>query len=136
MEDKLESFIKENSVSSNSSSSLYLSNSNLHHETTTSIGVGLAKGAMSPLAKRKTDDSGITTPKPPKDVKPDLGLLSDGSARFVHHQIMELASDCLQKSRDGLISSTYFYEMSQNLEELLREVYSVKLATRYCLSLS
>eukprot|EP00095_Tigriopus_kingsejongensis_P010940 maker-scaffold234_size243041-snap-gene-1.26 protein:Tk10940 transcript:maker-scaffold234_size243041-snap-gene-1.26-mRNA-1 annotation:"microtubule-associated serine threonine-protein kinase" len=39
--------------------------------------------------------------------------------RFVHHQILEMARDCLQKSRDKLITSRYFYEMSENLEKLL-----------------
>ena len=42
--------------------------------------------------------------------------------RFVHHQIIEMARDCLQKSQDKLITSRYFYEMSENLEKLLTEV--------------
>ena len=42
--------------------------------------------------------------------------------RFVHHQIIEMARDCLQKSQDKLITSRYFYEMSENLEKLLAEV--------------
>ncbi|XP_065338346.1 microtubule-associated serine/threonine-protein kinase 3 isoform X7 [Cloeon dipterum] len=41
--------------------------------------------------------------------------------RFVHHQVVELARDCLQKSEDRLITSRYFYEMSENLEKLLSE---------------
>ena len=38
--------------------------------------------------------------------------------RFVHHQTLEMARDCLQKSEDKLITSRYFYEMSENLEKL------------------
>ena len=39
--------------------------------------------------------------------------------RFVHHQLIEMARDCLGKSQDRLITSRYFYEMSENLEKLL-----------------
>lgn len=42
--------------------------------------------------------------------------------RFVHHQVIEMARDCLQKSQEKLITSRYFYEMSENLEILLMEV--------------
>lgn len=42
-------------------------------------------------------------------------------ARFVHHQVIEMARDCLSKSQEKLISSRYFYEMSENLERLLSE---------------
>ncbi|MCL4122041.1 UNVERIFIED_CONTAM: hypothetical protein GTU68_027106, partial [Idotea baltica] len=42
-------------------------------------------------------------------------------ARFVHHQVIEMAKDCLQKSREKLITSRYFYELSENLEKLLTE---------------
>ena len=42
-------------------------------------------------------------------------------ARFVHHQVIEMARDCLLKSEEKLISSRYFYEMSENLERLLSE---------------
>lgn len=41
--------------------------------------------------------------------------------RFVHHQTLEMARDCLQKSEDKLITSRYFYEMSENLEKLLTQ---------------
>lgn len=44
--------------------------------------------------------------------------------RFVHHQVIEMARDCLQKSQEKLITSRYFYEMSENLEILLMEVIS------------
>ena len=42
--------------------------------------------------------------------------------RFVHHQVIEMARDCLQKSQEKLVTSRYFYEMSENLERLLSEV--------------
>jgi len=41
--------------------------------------------------------------------------------RFVHHQTLEMARDCLQKSEEKLITSRYFYEMSENLEKLLTQ---------------
>ena len=41
--------------------------------------------------------------------------------RFVHHQTLEMARDCLQKSEDKLITSRYFYDMSENLEKLLTQ---------------
>ncbi len=49
-------------------------------------------------------------------------LESDGTARFIHHQIVELARDCLNKSRDKMISSAYFYELSEHMERLLIDV--------------
>lgn len=42
-------------------------------------------------------------------------------ARFVYHQVIEMARDCLLKAQEKLISSRYFYEMSENLERLLSE---------------
>ena len=47
---------------------------------------------------------------------------SDGIYRFIHHQIIELARDCLQKSEQKMISTTYFYELSENLERLHQDV--------------
>lgn len=41
--------------------------------------------------------------------------------RFVHHQVIEMARDCLGKSEEKLITRRYFYEMSENLERLLIE---------------
>ncbi|XP_014258754.1 microtubule-associated serine/threonine-protein kinase 3 isoform X2 [Cimex lectularius] len=41
--------------------------------------------------------------------------------RFVHHQVIELARDCLKKSEEKLITRRYFYELSDNLERLLTE---------------
>ena len=53
----------------------------------------------------------------------------DGAARFVLHQVVELARDCLQKSQNKIISSAYFYELSDNLEKLLYDVRYVGLST-------
>uniref|UniRef100_A0A146KVD4 non-specific serine/threonine protein kinase n=3 Tax=Lygus hesperus TaxID=30085 RepID=A0A146KVD4_LYGHE len=41
--------------------------------------------------------------------------------RFVHHQVVEIARDCLKKSEEKLITRRYFYEMSESLERLLIE---------------
>ncbi|KAG5898846.1 hypothetical protein JTB14_014273, partial [Gonioctena quinquepunctata] len=41
--------------------------------------------------------------------------------RFVHHQVLEIARDCLHKSHCKLVTSQYFHEMSDNLERLLTE---------------
>ncbi|XP_023931930.1 microtubule-associated serine/threonine-protein kinase 3-like isoform X3 [Lingula anatina] len=46
---------------------------------------------------------------------------SDGTARFVHHQILELARDCLEKSQEQVISVNYFIELSENLQTLLND---------------
>ncbi len=51
-----------------------------------------------------------------------MRLLGDGAGRFLCHQILELAADCRQKSKEDLITSYYFCEMSQNLDDLLIEV--------------
>lgn len=48
--------------------------------------------------------------------------LADGVLSFIHHQLMELSRDCLQKSREGLITSRYFYELQESLEKLLHDV--------------
>ncbi|XP_060037776.1 microtubule-associated serine/threonine-protein kinase 1 isoform X1 [Erinaceus europaeus] len=56
--------------------------------------------------------------------EPDNVLpLADGALSFIHHQIIELARDCLAKSRDGLITTVYFYELQENLEKLLQDAY-------------
>jgi len=57
------------------------------------------------------------------DVTDDESLTKDlPILRFVQHQVLELARDCLQKSREKLITSRYFYDMSESLEKLLNEV--------------
>ncbi|VDO96451.1 unnamed protein product [Soboliphyme baturini] len=48
-------------------------------------------------------------------------LFSDGSASFVHYQIIEIACTCLQKCREDQISSDYFMEMSNNLDSILAQ---------------
>ncbi|XP_018113862.1 microtubule-associated serine/threonine-protein kinase 2 isoform X4 [Xenopus laevis] len=55
----------------------------------------------------------------PENVLP----LADGVLSFIHHQVIELARDCLSKSRDGLITSRYFYELQENLEKLLQNAH-------------
>ena len=37
-------------------------------------------------------------------------------------QVVEAARDCLSKSKDGLLSSGYFIDLSENLQRLLYEV--------------
>ncbi|XP_061873203.1 microtubule-associated serine/threonine-protein kinase 4 isoform X3 [Colius striatus] len=53
----------------------------------------------------------------PENVLP----LADGVLSFTHHQITELARDCLDKSHQGLITSRYFLELQQKLDKLLQE---------------
>lgn len=48
-------------------------------------------------------------------------VASDAVTRFVHHQAIEVAKDCLQKSKDELLTSHYFHEMSENLDKLMIE---------------
>ncbi|XP_051893520.1 microtubule-associated serine/threonine-protein kinase 3 [Pristis pectinata] len=55
----------------------------------------------------------------PKAVLP----LADGVLGFIHHQIIELARDCLDKSREALITSRYFLELQENLEKLLHDAF-------------
>ncbi|XP_067452234.1 microtubule-associated serine/threonine-protein kinase 2 isoform X8 [Thunnus thynnus] len=49
--------------------------------------------------------------------------LADGVLSFIHHQLIELSRDCLEKSREGLITSRYFYELQENLEKLLQDAH-------------
>uniref|UniRef100_A0A8C1C501 non-specific serine/threonine protein kinase n=1 Tax=Cyprinus carpio carpio TaxID=630221 RepID=A0A8C1C501_CYPCA len=49
--------------------------------------------------------------------------LADGVLSFIHHQVIELARDCLDKSREGLITSRYFYELQENLEKLHQDAH-------------
>ncbi|XP_066298566.1 microtubule-associated serine/threonine-protein kinase 3-like isoform X1 [Branchiostoma lanceolatum] len=46
---------------------------------------------------------------------------ADGTFSFVHHQVLELARDCLLKSREGLITGRYFFELTENLEKLMND---------------
>uniref|UniRef100_A0AAG5DNK7 non-specific serine/threonine protein kinase n=1 Tax=Anopheles atroparvus TaxID=41427 RepID=A0AAG5DNK7_ANOAO len=56
-----------------------------------------------------------------KNIINDSARNSQPIVRFVHHQVLEMARDCLHKSHAKLITSRYFYEMSDNLERLLVE---------------
>uniref|UniRef100_A0A8C8B4R9 non-specific serine/threonine protein kinase n=1 Tax=Otus sunia TaxID=257818 RepID=A0A8C8B4R9_9STRI len=47
--------------------------------------------------------------------------LADGVLSFTHHQVTELARDCLDKSQQGLITSRYFLELQHKLDKLLQE---------------
>ncbi|XP_069087963.1 microtubule-associated serine/threonine-protein kinase 1 [Pleurodeles waltl] len=49
--------------------------------------------------------------------------LADGVLSFIHHQITELARDCLAKSREDLITTVYFCELQENLEKLLQDAF-------------
>ncbi|KAM9313317.1 microtubule-associated serine/threonine-protein kinase 1 [Gastrophryne carolinensis] len=53
----------------------------------------------------------------PENVLP----LADGVLNFIHHQIVELARDCLTRSTEGMIASTYFYQLQENLDKLLQD---------------
>ncbi|XP_072005753.1 microtubule-associated serine/threonine-protein kinase 1 isoform X1 [Engystomops pustulosus] len=53
----------------------------------------------------------------PENVLP----LADGVLNFIHHQIVELARDCLTRSTEGMITSTYFYQLQDNLDKLLQD---------------
>nr|XP_034376762.1 microtubule-associated serine/threonine-protein kinase 3 isoform X3 [Arvicanthis niloticus] len=53
----------------------------------------------------------------------DRLALADGVLGFIHHQIVELARDCLAKSGEALITSRYFLEMQDKLERLLQDAH-------------
>ncbi|XP_053707328.1 microtubule-associated serine/threonine-protein kinase 1-like isoform X2 [Synchiropus splendidus] len=55
----------------------------------------------------------------PENVLP----LADGVLSFIHHQLVELARDCLTKACEGLITSVYFFELQENLEKLLHDAF-------------
>lgn len=59
--------------------------------------------------------------------------LADGVLGFAHHQIIELARDCLEKSRLGLITSSYFCELTDKLERLVQEVSACKIIEMFTL---
>ncbi|KAM4642815.1 microtubule-associated serine/threonine-protein kinase 2-like isoform 2-T2 [Discoglossus pictus] len=72
--------------------------------------------ATAQMEERLAD---FITSNAPENVLP----LADGVLSFIHHQVIELARDCLSKSRDGLITSRYFYELHENLEKLLQNAH-------------
>uniref|UniRef100_A0A3B3UXR7 Microtubule associated serine/threonine kinase 2 n=1 Tax=Poecilia latipinna TaxID=48699 RepID=A0A3B3UXR7_9TELE len=55
----------------------------------------------------------------PEKVRP----MADGVLSFVFHQLIELSRDCLDKSREDLITSRYFYELQESLEKLLQDAH-------------
>ncbi|XP_072420404.1 microtubule-associated serine/threonine-protein kinase 1-like isoform X3 [Chiloscyllium punctatum] len=55
----------------------------------------------------------------PENVLP----LADGVLSFIHHQVIGMSRDCLDKSHEGLITSRYFYELQENLEKLLQDAH-------------
>ncbi|CAM4592850.1 unnamed protein product [Leuciscus chuanchicus] len=58
------------------------------------------------------------------DYSPDSApALADGVLGFIQHQLVELVRDCLEKSRKGLITSGYFVELQEKLENFLHEAY-------------
>lgn len=59
----------------------------------------------------------------------------DAISSFLLHQVMELAKDCLEKSQDKLITSAYFYELSDSLEKLLKDVRNSLHITLYCINI-
>lgn len=48
--------------------------------------------------------------------------LADGVLGFIHHQIIELVRDCLDKSKGALVTSRYFVELQEKLEKMLQDV--------------
>ncbi|MEQ2226160.1 Microtubule-associated serine/threonine-protein kinase 2 [Ilyodon furcidens] len=61
----------------------------------------------------------------PDKVRP----LADGVLSFIYHQLIELSRDCLDKSREDLITSRYFYELQESLEKLLQDVSLTNLSS-------
>ncbi|KAL5021676.1 hypothetical protein ScPMuIL_000831 [Solemya velum] len=51
----------------------------------------------------------------------DTTLETDAISRFLHLQVLELARDCLKTSQEKLITSAFFYELSDKLEQLLTD---------------
>lgn len=77
--------------------------------------------ALQATAQMEERIQDIIRSNSPESVLP----LADGVLGFAHHQIIELARDCLEKSRLGLITSSYFCELTDKLERLVQEVRAV-----------
>ncbi|OWF46091.1 Microtubule-associated serine/threonine-protein kinase 2 [Mizuhopecten yessoensis] len=45
----------------------------------------------------------------------------DAITRFLHHQVLELARDCLAQSQNKLITRSYFFDLSDKLEKLIED---------------
>ncbi|MEQ2169418.1 Microtubule-associated serine/threonine-protein kinase 2 [Goodea atripinnis] len=67
----------------------------------------------------------LLTSSAPDKVRP----LADGVLSFIYHQLIELSRDCLDKSREDLITSRYFYELQESLEKLLQDVSLTNLSS-------
>lgn len=63
----------------------------------------------------------------------DVGSLKDAVACFGHRQIIEIARDCYDRSRDNLITSEYFVDLSESLERLHVECSVKSPAAGACL---
>ncbi|KAE9555227.1 hypothetical protein FO519_001577 [Halicephalobus sp. NKZ332] len=84
-----------------------------------SSGSGAGSGSRSSFAGAS---AAVTVTETLMQADPQLlVLLADGATRFLHHQICEVAADCLQKSRDDVLTCGYFCDMSNRLEETLTE---------------
>ncbi|GMS83375.1 hypothetical protein PENTCL1PPCAC_5550 [Pristionchus entomophagus] len=104
MEEKLETFVRQNAPLSGGPSSA-------ETDDVTSGG-----GGISSRNRKSMVLTAETTLEPAL-----LRLIADGATRFLHHQLVEIASDCLLRSRDDTITCSYFCEMSQRLDETLNE---------------
>nr|XP_055058177.1 microtubule-associated serine/threonine-protein kinase 3 isoform X2 [Misgurnus anguillicaudatus] len=59
-----------------------------------------------------------------EDFSPDNAPpLADGVLGFIQHQLVEIVRDCLEKCTKGLITSRYFIELQEKIENLLHEAY-------------
>lgn len=67
-------------------------------------------------------------------LEPEGDINSDCIARFVHHQLIELAQDCLLKSQENHLSCAYFYEMSEQLEKLTSQVKDKSPSSVACIT--
>uniref|UniRef100_A0A452VIV6 non-specific serine/threonine protein kinase n=1 Tax=Ursus maritimus TaxID=29073 RepID=A0A452VIV6_URSMA len=72
-----------------------------------------------PKATAQMEEREFISSNTPDSVLP----LADGTLSFIHHQVIEMARDCLDKSQNRLITSHYFYELQENLEKLLQDAH-------------
>ena len=50
----------------------------------------------------------------------------DAHAHFIYRQVINQASDCLLRSHEMKVTCSYFDEMSDNLQKLLKDVSCTK----------
>lgn len=82
-----------------------------------------ASGSGTRSARCSFMVTGVSMGDSQKEYDPNLlRLISEGATRFLHHQICEIVADCLQKSREDLLTCAYFCNMSVRLDETLAEV--------------